>query len=133
MKERRKRERKRRPTVEEVADANQYPRRHVEDWIAGHISTSELCERFGFEGQEADLAAFRPFSEIAARHGVSHVDVALVHNRMSPQPPGWPEQVPTDVWEETMEALRRDDLARIAAGDADDLLRAAYDTDGADD
>ncbi|WP_152047940.1 hypothetical protein [Aureimonas psammosilenae] len=56
MKNRRKqKERKRRPTVEEVADANQYPRRHVEDWIAGHISMSELCERFGFEGQTAQF------------------------------------------------------------------------------
>lgn len=78
---------------------------------------------------EADLAAVRPFSEIAARHDVGLVDVALVHNRMQPQPPGWPEQIPAALWEEVAEALRRDDLARIAAGGADPLLRTVYELD----
>ncbi|WP_188907983.1 hypothetical protein [Aureimonas endophytica] len=58
---------------------------------------------------EADLAAVRPFTEIASRHGVGYVDVALVHHRMRPQPVAWPEAVPPELWNAAKAALRRED------------------------
>ncbi|WP_156420007.1 hypothetical protein [Aureimonas sp. N4] len=57
---------------------------------------------------EADLASIMPFTQIAARHGVSFVDVALVHHRMRPQPVAWPEQIPVELWNEARDAILRE-------------------------